>query len=55
MNNQIHIILIIEWYCFPEEFGILLQRSITANCVIQPVLFPSTIQVQFIVDCFYSC
>lgn len=45
MNKNVPLILLVEWYCFPEEFGNLLQRSITANCVIQPILFPSTIQV----------
>ena len=45
MNKKVPIILLVEWYCFPEEFGNLLQRSLTANCVIQPILFPSTIRV----------
>lgn len=49
MGKQMHIFLIVEWYCFPEEFGNLLQRNITANCVIQPILFPSTIQVLSII------
>lgn len=44
--------LIVEWNCFPEEFGYLLQRSITANCIIQPVLFPSTLQV--LIEVFYD-
>lgn len=45
MNQEFDLVLLTEWYCFPEEFGNLLQRPITANSLIQPVLFPSAIQV----------
>ena len=45
MNQGEHCLLLVEWFCFPEDFGNLLQRGVTANSVIQPVLFPSTIQV----------